>query len=322
MPVVLDIGGEFFRVQPSGLGTGYPYALEHEAGRIGVGESSNMPAWKVSPSAEALHLRGPLGVVAFFRSVLESLTGGPVVLACSRWRSHADMAGLVITTADEANFVCRADKYASWREAGVVQTHWWGVRGDTSLRGYDKQAEMEATGRGGYLREFWAAAGLTVGEPVMRIEAQLRRRTLRQFGVMSAEDAIEHAGELWVYMTDKWLRWTDPSTASRATRADADPRWTAVQHASIAAGARAGERRSTEHHAPQLDRLVPMVNGLLVSVGAALGTDNPNVALRRLGLLMAAYRDDNDRDFTAEVRAKRLEFGYFGNVARVGLTPS
>ena len=28
-----------------------------------------MPAWKVSPSAEALHLRGPLGVVGFFRSV-------------------------------------------------------------------------------------------------------------------------------------------------------------------------------------------------------------------------------------------------------------
>ena len=240
------------------------------------------------------------------------------MLACSRCDLHADMAGLVITAEDETNFVCRSDKYASWRDAGTVQTHWWGVRGDTSLRGYDKPAEMAATGKGGYLRELWAAAGFTPDEPIMRVEAQLRRKTLRQFGVMSAEDAIEHAGELWVYMTDKWLRWVDPSTASRATRARTDPRWTPVQHASIAAGARAGERRSTEHHAPQLDRLVPMVNGLLVSIGAALGNSNPHDVLRQLGLLMGAYRDDNGRDFATEVRTKRLEFGYFGNIARAG----
>lgn len=109
-------------------------------------------------------------------------------------------------------------------------------------------------------------------------------------------------------MTGKWCRWIDRATASRAVRAKADQRWQVVQAAKVAAGAQAAGRVSTEHHAPQLDRLVPMANGLLVAVGAALGLDNPDDALRQLGLLMDAYRDDNGRDHRAEVRLRRLEF--------------
>jgi hypothetical protein len=122
--------------------------LEHKLGKVGVGESANMPAWKISPSAEALHLRGPSGVVAFFRSMLEALTGGPVTLMVSRCDLHADMAGLVITAADVASFVCQARKYAAWMDGDVVQTHWWGPGGIASVRCYDKLAEIAATGKG------------------------------------------------------------------------------------------------------------------------------------------------------------------------------
>jgi hypothetical protein len=122
------VGGEFLRVLPTGLGAGYPYALEHKLGRLAVGESRNMPAWKVSPSAEGLHTVGPLGALAFFRSLLEAFTGSPVELMASRLDTQVDVLGLVITEADVADFVCQARKYAAYREGDVVQTHWWGTR--------------------------------------------------------------------------------------------------------------------------------------------------------------------------------------------------
>jgi hypothetical protein len=296
-------------VLPKGFGGGYPFVLEHKLGKVGVGESRNMPAWRVSPSAEALHTLGPLGVVAFFRSLLEALTGGPVQLMVSRLDTHADLLGLVITEADVADFVCQARKYAAYRDGDVVQTHWWGPGGDQSVRAYLKRDEIAATGNGDYLLEQWSAAGDDGVSPVTRVEAQTRRRVLRQLGVITAEDAIAMAGQVWVYSTDKWLRWIDPATATRAVRAKVDQRWGTVQHARVAAGAQAAERRSTERHASKLNHLVPMANGLLTAIGAALGIDDPADALRHAALLMGAYRDDNGRDFGTEVRTRNLEFG-------------
>jgi hypothetical protein len=209
--VTLDVGGEFVRVMPTGLGSGYPYALEHLFGRLAVGESRNMPAWKVSPSAEALHAVGPLGAVAFFRSLLEALSGGPVELMVSRLDTHADIADLVITADDVADFVCQARKYAAYHDGDVVQTHWWGPGGDASLRAYDKPAEIAATGRGGYLLELWTEAGYRGEGPVTRVEAQVRRRVLRQMGIATAEQAITRAGEVYVYRVR--LFWSDSGAA-------------------------------------------------------------------------------------------------------------
>ncbi len=308
-PVTFDFGGVFLRVLPKGFGGGYPFVLEHKLGKVGVGDSRNMPAWRVSPSAEALHTVGPPAAVAFFRSLLEALTGGPVELLASRLDTHADVLNLVITDADVADFVCQARKYAAYRDGDVVQTHWWGPGGDQSVRAYLKRDEIAATGNGGYLLEQWSAAGDDGVSPVTRVEAQTRRRVLRQLGVITAEDAIAMAGQVYLYSTDKWLRWIDPTTATRTVRAKVDQRWGIVQQAQVAAGAQAAERNSTERHAPKLDRLVPMANGLLTAIGAALGVDDPGVTLRQLGLLMDAYRDDNGRDFGAEVRTRNLEFG-------------
>jgi hypothetical protein len=307
--VTLEVGGEFLRVLPTGLGGGYPYALEHRNGRLAVGETSNMPAWKVSPSAEALHTVGPLGAVAFFRSLVEALTGGPVELMASRLDTHADVLGLVITEADVADFVCQARKYAAWREGDLVQTHWWGPGGDQSVRAYLKRDEIAASGRGGYLLPLWAEKGDDGQTPITRVESQTRRRVLRQLGVATAEEAIGRAGEVYVYATGKWLRWIDPTTATRAVRAEVDQRWGIVQGAAVAAGASMPKRHSTERHAPQLDRLVPMLNGLMVAAGAALGVEDPDDALRQISMLMHAYREDNGRDYAAEVRTRNLEFG-------------
>ncbi len=207
-----------------------------------------------------------------------------------------------------ANFVCEADTYAQWCKGDAVQTHWWGPGGVVSARGYDKLAEVAKTGKGGYLLELWGDA-VRPGEPVTRVEAQVRRRALREMNIVTAQDAIARAGQVWVYITGKWLRWAVPEVRTRLTNAPVDERWQVVQSAAVGAGAQAAERRSHERHAPKLDQLVPMMNGLLTSVGAALGVEDPDVVWRQLSMLMNGYRDDNHRDFAAEVRTRNLEFG-------------
>lgn len=307
-PVVFALGDDAFRVAASGMGAWWPYRLEHRFGQLAVGESANRPAWRVSLAAEALHLDGAAAAVGFWRRTIESLTGGPVVLMAARLDVHADFAGLGITDADRAAFVCRSGRESVEFSDGSMQTLYWGKGGDVVARIYDKLAEVAASGKGGYLLGLYGDSGLGEGEQVQRVEAQVRRDALRSMQVMSAEDAIERAGEVYQYVVGKWLRLIVPSSATRRERAVLDPRWSLVQSARVAAGVDPATRINADRHAPALDNIVPMIAGLLVSAGSALGVTDLYDALRQVGLLAGAYMDDRGRDFTAEVRARRLEF--------------
>lgn len=306
---VFSLGDESFRVAASGMGAWWPYRLDHKFGTAAVGESRNRPAWRVSPSAEALHVEGPQAVVGFWRETLEALTGGPVTLMVSRLDVHADFAGLDIVDADRPAFVCRSGRESVEMSDGQLQTLYWGKGGEVVARIYDKLAEVKASGKGGYLLALYGDSGLASGDRVQRVEAQVRRDALRQMHVMTVDDALTQAGQVYLYVVGKWLRLVDLTTATRRERASLDPRWAVVQAAKVAAGAQAASRVLSDRHAPKLDTLVPMINGLMVALGAALDVDDPADVLRRYALLGGAYRDDNGRDFTAEVQARRLEFG-------------
>lgn len=307
--VVLPVGEDFLRVAASGMGAWWPYRLEHRFGQLGVGESANRPPWRVSLSAEALHVEGVSRVVEFWRSVIETLTGSPVVLLVSRLDVHADFAGLGIGESDRAAFVCRSGRQSVEYENGALETLYFGKGGALTLRLYDKLAEIQASGKGGYLLSAYGESGLKVGEQVQRVEAQVRREALRQMDVATVEDAIARAGSVYAYVVGKWVRLTVPDSATRRERRAVDPRWQAVQGARLAAGLDAARRVIPERHAPGLDVIAANVAGWALRAGEALGVDEFESAWRQLGLLVGGYMQDRGRDFTEEVRARRLEFG-------------
>lgn len=307
--VPFEVGEAVFRVAPAGFGAWWPFRLDHAFGQLGVGEAANRPAWRVSLSAEALHCEGAAAVVTFWRSIIEALTGAPVLLMASRLDVHADFAGLDISEADRAGFVCRSSRQSVEVEAGALQTLYFGKGGQVTVRLYDKLAEVQTHKTGGYLLGLYGEAGLRSGESVQRVEAQLRSDPLRSLGVRTAEDAIEQAGAVYVYAVEKWLRLTVPGSASRRERAATDPRWSVVQAADITRGVAAPRRVEADRHAPALDQLVAMVAGCTVGVGAALSVTEFGTAWRQLGLLVGGYLEDRHRDFAAEVRARLLQFG-------------
>lgn len=307
--VTVNVGEAVLRVMPGGMGQWWPFRLDHRLGQLGVGESANRPAWRVSPSAEALHLEGPAAVVAFWQAIIEGLTGGPALLMASRLDVHADFADLSIGEADRDAFVCKSERQSVEASGGTLQTLYFGKGGDVTVRVYDKLAEVQASGKGGYLLDLYDEAGLQDGQVVQRVEAQLRRDPLRTLGVLTAEDAINRCGPVYLYAVQKWLRLIVPGSATRRERAKLDPRWTAVQAASIGQGVTVAERREPARHTPALDALVPMVAGCTISAGDALGIHNFDALWSQLGVRVRGYLEDQGRNFAAEVQARRLEFG-------------
>jgi hypothetical protein len=144
---------------------------------------------------------------------------------------------------------------------------------------------------------------------VQRVEAQIRREPLRQLGVVTAEHAIANAGAVYLYAVTKWLRLVVPGSASRRERATEDARWVVVQGTNVAAGAQAAARVMPDRHAPALDAMIPTLAGYAVNAGEALGIHDLDTVWRQLGLLVGGLLEDRCRDFAAEVKARRLDFG-------------
>jgi hypothetical protein len=67
-----------------------------------------------------------------------------------------------------------------------------------TVRLNDKLAEVQASGKGGYLLGLYGEAGLRSAEPVQRVEAQVRREPLRDHGVVTAEEAIAKGGAVYL----------------------------------------------------------------------------------------------------------------------------
>lgn len=305
------VAGETFRVSPRGFDSWTPFKLDHARGSLGVGATPHRPTVRVTLASKSMHLDGAAEALRWAQEHVEALLNARTVLAPSRLDQHVDLADMVITRQDGEAFCCRASAVDDrWNlDTGQLETMYLGKGSPVLLRIYDKLLEIRngATDNG-YLLDLYEQSGWT-GEPVTRVESQVRGEILKQFGMRHAEDVLRLHGEVYLYVVGKWARLVDITSASRKERARTDARWLAVQAAGVGTGAVAGRRTCNDRHAPQLERLVPMMNGILVSVAAALGIDDPDDALRQAALLMHAYRDDNGRSFDTEARARRLEFG-------------
>lgn len=81
----------------------------------------------------------------------------------------------------------------------------------------------------------WRDGGAKPGEPIRRLEVQLRGTVLDEMNVRDPMALPELADRVWAYVVDKaWLRMILP-TRSRRARCDTDPRWKVFAKARFAA---------------------------------------------------------------------------------------
>jgi hypothetical protein len=139
-----------------------------------------------------------------------------------------------------------------------------------SARIYDKTAEMAQSGA-----DWWPAVWgerYLAGETVHRVEFEVGRKGLSEFGLDSPAQVLAGGADLWHYCTGDWLTYRLPSADENRSRWPPAPEWAQVQQASLASGYIGLQRAAAGRRAGSLRRLFPGLAGYLAAFAAIVGT--------------------------------------------------
>jgi hypothetical protein len=203
LPVPFELGEPLLALRPHAFGR-YRYCLDGEGLRVGVSPSAKLPCLRVQPRAELLHASGPGGTLPAVAALLGPVCEG-LALSTSRLDLFVDVEGWRLAGTDRHRFVCRGDALRTYETNGRFTGFAFGSRTTKifTARCYDKTAEIAAKGNDWWLA-LWGARHRP-GERVLRVELEIGREALREFGVSSPEDVLAAAGDLWHYGTGEWL---------------------------------------------------------------------------------------------------------------------
>lgn len=199
------INGELFQVRDKGAGR-FPYVIENTAYRIQLSPGSgHLPMAYVKVSAGFLAHVGPREAakrVTEMLALLGEIEGQPAV---SRIDLFVDFVWTGSLEWDRSAWVTRAGHIDTYSENGKL-TGWVIGRGGHLLgRLYDKRLHADKIGAY-YLHALWAEVGWQEDEPVWRLEFQIKREVLTQFGLSNLESVLSHQTGLWSYITTEWAR--------------------------------------------------------------------------------------------------------------------
>ena len=104
-----------------------------------------------------------------------------------------------------------------------------------------------------------------------RIEFEIGRTGLREYGVDTPEDALGAAGALWASLTETWLTYRSPTGDATKSRWPVAPEWRAVQHARIRDDAVGLVRVTEGRPTGALGQLVPRLVSEMASFAVIVG---------------------------------------------------
>jgi hypothetical protein len=283
--------GDGWRIAGHGFGK-YRFSLSNEAGQLGVTLSERLPTLRVQVRAEFLHAVGPQAVLDYFGDLCERLVGGPVAWGLSRLDLFCDVQGWSLGGDDRQRFVCRAAKRDLYEDGEDLDGYGFGRRTTktVSARIYDKTREIAKKGS-----DWWPivwGSRFDQERPVLRVEFELGRKGLTEFGVDTPTDGLARAAGIWGNLTEGWLTYRIPTGDGTKARWPVASEWEAIQAASLRSDAiglgrvRAGKRTG------ELRKLIPGLVGYCASAGALTGANDIDATI---GSVRQIIRDDEIR---------------------------
>ena len=186
----------------------------------------------------------------------------------------------------------------------VLETFYHGAKqSPIQLRIYDKAAEIAAGGIKYWFYDLWK---VLLSVDVWRVEFQLRRETLKQFGINQIDDLTHHLGGLWRYLTDDWfsLRLPDDTNVSRRT---IHPWWQTVQACAEQFGPACHLTRDNTSQLASVDWYVSHCSGCLAGYAARLKLADFESAAAALTEDMRDYWQR--KDFAEQLAIKSILLG-------------
>jgi hypothetical protein len=301
-PVDVALCGYPVRVLGSGWGK-YRYYAVHELARVGFTPSDALPCVRVQPTSLGLHALGPDVMVLWVRNLLDAL-GIDAVLQVARLDLHADFHGLDIAADQRSNFVGYSNRRALYEVDEALSGLNFGTRGGALYaRIYDKTRELDGKGDDWWL-DIWGSR-YDPARPVIRVEYEFSRDGLREFGLDTPEDVFAQMAALWAYAACVWLSLRVPTSDDTRSRWPVDPRWQAVQRATLAGNALPADRIKAGQALGALRNLMPQLVGSLTSAAAHLGTDDLDATVHALMPHMARFEAQTGASFAERVAEKR-----------------
>jgi len=302
-----QLGDTEFQIRPYGWRM-YRYCLDHPFGRIGLTMSNSLPAIRVQPRTEFMQGSGPRPVVEWYRDLLESECGA-VLFSVTRLDLFADFQGWDLDGDMRHEFVCRAKSRITYEDDEHFNGFIFGKRdtGTFSARIYDKTIRAEQNGEG-YWPMIWGES-FDPAKPVLRVEFEINRTGLHQFGLSSTEDVLDAAGALWQYLTAEWLTHRVPGSDQTKSRWAISPQWEAVQRAIFSENEHGLNRVYLGKRRGGVANLMPSLEGYLASFGAYAGAASLDNLLPDLRDALAQRERDTGISFGDRVTEKHRKFG-------------
>ena len=219
-PLLIELGGTEFMLSPNGTKSGYPFVISNQQYTIQFGEF-NDPSFFVTYRSIALWHQGARALHDSFLRWAYALGFEPVR---AEGLSRCDFAfdfHLPEVDFDEDSFVTVTAKDSQHRKNGNVQTFTFG-RDEVVLRVYNKSAEIEEASGKYWLHPMWQ--GHT--ENIWRVEWQVRKETLKRFGLRTFEDLFGGYGDVLRYLVAEHTSLRVKNGESNRSRWPVHPLWT------------------------------------------------------------------------------------------------
>ena len=218
----ISLGSESFALASHGTQSGYPILLTNEAFSIQCGPT-NDPSFFVTFSSIALWHEGienlHLRFLTWAKSIgLEAYKPESV--------SRVDYAvdfHLPIINFGSDNFVSKAVMDVRFRKNGQVQTFKFG-QDSVVLRVYNKSDEIKEQSGKFWLHPLWG-----MESDVWRVEFQLRKEVLREFGIIQLAVLLSSYGRVLLSLSTEHTRLAISSSDSNRSRWQLHPLWESLQ---------------------------------------------------------------------------------------------
>lgn len=305
--IPFHLGGVEFTMAPYNFGM-YRFCLDHPHGRIGLTTSSHLPAIRVQPRTEYLQGSGPPAAVEWFRGVLERACDA-VLLSVIRLDLFADFQGWELIGDSRHEFVCRAKFRHTYEDNEVFNGLILGKRktGTILARLYDKTIESAISGSG-YWKMIWGDR-FDPSRSVLRVEFEIGRDGLRDFGLSSPEEVLDAVGSVWVYLTREWLTHRVAGSDQTKSRWAVSPEWEQVRRAEVGINSYGINRMYLGKRRGGVENIMPRLVGYLGSFGAYAEAMDLDQMLPQLRDALLQYERDKGILLSERIAVKRRKFG-------------
>lgn len=297
--------------KPNGKGESYRFHLQFEAYNLFIGKAAypgNAPNVYLSIAAATLWLHGIETALAWISEDLKAIGNGTIQqIKVSRLDLCADfhIPGGLSHEFLLSHSVTHNEKGKLFLDKNELQTYYVAdASSPVQLRVYNKGLEVRQKGTKLWFLELWQRE---TTDDIWRVEFQLRRPVLKEFGVNTLEELKKKQAGLWQYLTSKWfsLRLPDNDKAERRT---IHPFWCAVQACAKQLGPDSEVKRvyALTGNAPPEWHL-SHIDGCLSSFAAHLGITNREEALQELTSQLK--RRNNETAFSEACRKKAIQRG-------------